>query len=263
MSTATPAPTRLEIITVLRKAGCVFAEDEADLLIGAALAPDELIEKVERRVAGEPLEYVLGWAQFCGMRIEVDSGVFVPRRRTEFLVAEAVALAPAPPVVVDVCCGSGAVGVAVAEALQHDVELHAVDIDAAAVRCASRNLARVGGLAYEGDLFEPLPSSLGGRVDLVVCNAPYVPTDAIAMMPPEARLYEPRVALDGGADGVATQRRVAAETPRWLAPGGHLLIETSEAQIAKTVGAFTESGFTHRVAHSVELSATVVIGSRP
>ena len=114
-----------------------------------------------------------------------------------------------------------------------DVELHAADLDPAAVRCARRNVAAAGGRVYQGDLYAPLPKQLRGRVDVLVANAPYVPADAVALMPPEARLYEARVALDGGVDGLDVLRRVAAGAAEWLAPGGRLLVETSEAQAAE------------------------------
>ena len=117
------------IVARLRAAGCVFAEDEARLLVDAARTPARVAALVERRAAGEPLEHVLGWAEFCGLRIAVDAGVFVPRRRTEFLVREAAALVPWGAVVVDLCCGSGAVGTALVAVLASRVELHAVDID--------------------------------------------------------------------------------------------------------------------------------------
>lgn len=214
------------VVSVLRAAGCVFAEDEAGLLIEAAGSPDDLAALIARRVAGEPLEHVVGWAEFCGLRISVDPGVFVPRRRTAFLARQAASLASPGSVVVDLCCGSGAVARAVA-ALVAPVDLHAVDIDPVAVRCARRNLSCP---VYEGDLFEPLPDRLRGRVDVLVANAPYVPSTAIALMPPEARLCEPIVALDGGADGLDVVRRVIAEAPVWLAPGGSLLVETSDRQ---------------------------------
>ena len=140
------------------------------------------------------------------------------------------------------------------------IELHAVDIDPVAVRCARRNVG-AGGHVYEGDLYEPLPTVLRGRVDVLVANAPYVPTDAVDLLPAEARIHEPRVALDGGADGLDVQRRVAAAALRWLAPGGHLLVETSERQAPMTVESFARSGLIPRVAGSDELSATVVIGT--
>ena len=127
-------------------------------------------------------------------------------------------------------------GAALAAALDR-VELYAVDIDPAAVRCARRNVAAAGGQVYEGDLYEPLPATLRGRVDVLVANAPYVPTEAVGLLPPEARIHEPRVALDGGADGLDVLRRVAAAAPLWLAPGGHLLVETSERQAPQTVEA--------------------------
>lgn len=151
-------------------------------------------------------------------------------------------------------------GAALVAALDR-VELHAVDIDPAAVRCARRNVA--GGRVYEGDLYEPLPTTLRGRVDILTANAPYVPTGAIGLLPPEARVHEPRVALDGGADGLEIQRRVTAAAALWLAPGGHLLIETSERQAPQTAEAFARNGLIPRVVVSEELDATVVVGTMP
>src|SRR5262245_29444624 len=127
------------IVNRLRAAGCVFAEDEARLLVGAARSPADLAAMVDRRAAGLPIEYVVGWAEFAGLRVAVAPGVFVPRRRTEFLVDQAAALTRPGAVVVDLCCGSGAVGAALAAAVE-GIELHAADIDPAAVRCARRNL---------------------------------------------------------------------------------------------------------------------------
>ncbi|WP_199442222.1 putative protein N(5)-glutamine methyltransferase [Umezawaea beigongshangensis] len=255
------------VVSTLRAAGCVFAEDEAELLVAAARTPADLAVLVDRRVAGLPLEHVLGWAGFCGLRIAVDPGVFVPRRRTELLVREAVALLSASgaaprPVVVDLCCGSGAVGTALATLLP-EIDLHAADVDPVAVACARRNVEAVGGRVHEGDLCAPLPVELAGRVDVLVANAPYVPTAAIGLMPPEARVHEPRVALDGGADGLDVQRRVTAAAPHWLAPGGHLLIETSASQAPRTAEAFARGGLVPRLVTSEELDATVVVGTSP
>jgi release factor glutamine methyltransferase len=263
------------IVTRLRAAGCVFAEDEARLLISAARTPAELAAMVDRRVAGLPLEHVIGWAEFCGLRIAVDPGVFIPRRRTEFLVRQAVALArqsgqsaagqPATrprPVVVDLCCGSGAIGAAVVAGLGQ-AELHAADIDPAAVACARRNVAAAGGQVYQGDLYQPLPGTLRDRVRILVANVPYVPSGEIELLPPEARCYEARVALDGGPDGLDVLRRVTAAAPLWLAPGGHLLFETSERQAPRAAGIVARDGLIPRVASSGELNATVVIGTRP
>ncbi|WP_412870554.1 methyltransferase [Cellulomonas sp. 179-A 4D5 NHS] len=322
----------------MRAAGCVFAEDEADLLLTEARTPAELADLVVRRVAGLPLEQVLGWAAFAGLRVVVEPGVFVPRRRSELLVREAVRRlgqggagqggagqggagqggarrggaerggaerggaeqggrghggagpdgasggrpsgardggsagaggtarpgdedARRPPVVVDLCCGTGAVGVAVLARVP-GAELHAADLDPAAVRCARRNVEPAGGRVHEGDLDAPLPRALLGRVDVLVANAPYVPTDEIAFMPPEAREHEAPVALDGGADGVDVHRRLAAVAPRWLAPHGHLLIETSERQAPLTADAMARAGLVPVVVHDDEVDGTVVVGSR-
>jgi release factor glutamine methyltransferase len=255
-----PAPdTETAVVSRLRAAGCVFAEDEARLLVSESGTPEDLAAMVDRRAAGTPLEYVLGWAGFCGLRIAVDEGVFVPRRRTEFLVDQAALLAQSGAVVVDLCCGSGAVGAALAGRVDR-VELYAVDVDPAAVRCARRNVP-AGGRVFEGDLYEPLPAALRGRVDVLVANAPYVPTDAVELMPPEARLYEARMALDGGQDGLDILRRVIAAAPRWLAPDGHLLIETSERQAPHAVEAVTAAGLVARVASDERIGATVVIAA--
>jgi release factor glutamine methyltransferase len=249
------------VVLRLRAAGCVFAEDEARLLLQEVRTAAELDALVERRVAGEPLEHVLGWAEFSGLRIAVAAGVFVPRRRTEFLVEEAIALAGPRAVVVDLCCGSGALGVAVATAVD-GAELHAADVDPAAVSCARGNVARVGGQACEGDLYEALPPALRGRVDVLLANVPYVPSDAIALMPPEARLHEARVALDGGADGLDVARRVIEAAPAWLAPGGSLLFETSEDQASDAVDTVSAAGLRGRVVADDERGATVVVGTR-
>ncbi|OIQ77035.1 50S ribosomal protein L3 glutamine methyltransferase [mine drainage metagenome] len=131
------------------------------------------------------------------------------------------------------------------------------------MRCARRNVASVGGHVYEGDLEEPLPDALLGAVDVLVANAPYVPTDALRLMPPEARDHEPRLALDGGSDGLDVQRRVIVAAPRWLAPDGHLLIETSRLQAPLTAAAITAVGLVARVVTSDDLDATVVVGARP
>ncbi|MGE9363928.1 putative protein N(5)-glutamine methyltransferase [Isoptericola nanjingensis] len=222
------------LVARLRAAGCVFAEDEAALLLEAA--PDDAAELeglVARRAGGEPLEHVLGWVEFAGRRWSVGPGVFVPRRRTELMVAAALAL-PAPATVLDLCCGCGAVGGAVLLGLRAagtDPVLHASDVEPAAVVHARRNLAPLGAAVHEGDLLSVVPSVLRGRVDLLLCNAPYVPTDAIATMPPEARDHEPAVALDGGADGLDVLRRVVAAAPGWLAPGGSLLFEVGTDQV--------------------------------
>ncbi|MFE1319432.1 methyltransferase [Kitasatospora phosalacinea] len=269
----------------LRAAGCVFAEDEARLLLAAATDPARLDAMVELRCAGHPLEQVVGFAEFAGLRIALAPGVFVPRRRSEFLVDLATSLAtalttapdgpapggpapdgPAPggpgPVLLDLCCGSGAIGAALAARLGPGVELHAADVDPVAVECARRNLAPYRGRVHLGDLDAPLPRDLRGRVDLLLVNAPYVPTGELPLLPPEARDHEPAAALDGGADGLAVQRRVAAAAPRWLAPGGRLLIETSGRQAPATAALLAARGLATRTERDGRRDATVVIARK-
>ncbi|MEU2200966.1 putative protein N(5)-glutamine methyltransferase [Isoptericola sp. NPDC019482] len=224
-----------------RRAGTAAVTDVVD--------PDRLEELVVRRVAGEPLEHLLGWVAFAGRRWSVGPGVFVPRRRTELMVAAALAL-PAPATVLDLCCGCGAVGGAVLLGLRAagvDPVLHASDVEPAAVAHARRNLGPLGAAVHQGDLLAVVPTMLRGRVDLLLCNAPYVPTGAIGTMPPEARDHEPAVALDGGADGLAVLRRVVAAAPDWLAPGGSLLFEVGTDQVDDATALVAAHGLTPKV----------------
>jgi len=241
------------VVDRLRAAGCVFAEDEAALL---QAAPGDLDALVARRVAGEPLEQVLGWAEFAGLRVRVAPGVFVPRRRSESLVAQALAVPG--EVVVDACCGSGAIGAALLAA-RPSLVLHATDVDPAAVACARENLPGAAGV-HVGDLLDALPVSLAGRVDVIVASTPYVPTDALADMPPEARDHEPRAALDGGGDGIDVVRRLALGAPAWLRPGGHLLVECAEHQAGVAREALGAAGFDAVVHHDDDRDATVITG---
>ena len=264
--TAVPPAGPAALVARLRAAGCVFAEDEARLLLGLAGDPAVLAALVERRVGGEPLEHLLGWAEFCGLRLVVGPGVFVPRRRTEVLARETIALAAGRPggIVVELCCGSGAITAAVLDAVP-GLEVYAADIDPVAVRYARQNLDRTTGPpgpVFQGDLYDPLPAGLRGRVHVLVANAPYVPTAAIPTMPPEARDHEPRVALDGGIDGLAVLHRVIAGAPGWLDSDGHLLVEASAGQAPYVVDAFAEHGLPARVVRVDDVGATVVIGSR-
>lgn len=245
------------IVSRLRAAGSVFAEDEAQILIDAAATPAALAAMVDQRVAGLPLESIVGWADFCGQRVAVDPGVFVPRRRTELLVRTAVAFTAPGMTVVDLACGTGAVGLVIASRIA-GVSLHAVDIDPAAVACARRNLEPVGGRVYAGDLYDALPPGL--RAGVVVANVPYVPTDALDLLPREARMHERRVALDGGADGLDLVRRVAGGARDRLAPGGRVLVEAGADQVDAAVEAFAAAGLAPTVARDDEVAGTVVVG---
>jgi release factor glutamine methyltransferase len=296
-----------ELVARLRAAGCVFAEDEALILTEAADGDAARLEElVAARAGGLPLEHLVGWAELDGRRWLVAPGVFVPRQRSELLVREAAARAasgateasPGPGsaagltasssadpesgvggdalLVVDLCCGCGALGGAVAARLLaagHDVELHAADVDPVAVTCAHDNVKALADDAgppglltaytYTGDLAEPLPAEVWGRVDVLVANAPYVPTAAISMMPPEAREHEPHAALDGGDDGLVILRRVIDLAPKLLRPGGHLLVETGEGQVSAAVGHMTDAGLTPTVLSDEDLGATALAATLP
>lgn len=301
MTSAWPEPAEpplsalIRVAGRLRAVGCVFAEDEAALLVEAATDRDELGRLVARRTAGEPLEHLLGWAEFAGLRIAVGPGVFVPRRRSELLVRLAAdhlrrgatswgsppagavhgMLPEVPPgspaVVIDLCCGSAALGAALAATLEADgwperaLELHAADVDPAAAEYARRNLARfapLSGHVHTGDLFSPLPAGIRGRVDVILANAPYVPTDEIAFMPPEARDHEPVTALDGGADGLDLHRRIAAQAQEWLAPGGLLLIEVGARQVSAALGLLGAVGLHPRAEEDHDFGAVAVAAVR-
>lgn len=255
-----------EITTRLRTAGCVFADEETALLAAhaaetAKVSPFEVLTRLaDRRVAGEPLEVIIGWVAFRGQRVRVASGVFVPRRRTEYLVELALPHCFSGTTVVDVCCGTGAIGLALATEAP-GIRVFGADVDPTAVAVARRNLEAVAGHVWCGDLFAPLPDSLRGAVDLITANAPYVPTDDISMMPTEARDHEPHHTLDGGIDGVDLHRRIAISARQWLRPGGRLFIETSRRQADLTADAMRENGLSVSIAESDELSATVAIGT--
>lgn len=256
---ASPPPPA-GLVGRLRAAGCVYAEDEAALLVEAARDDAHLERLAAERVAGTPLEQVLGWAEFCGLRVVVAPTVFVPRRRTELLVRAALEELAPGDVVVDLGCGTGAIAAALLAA-EPSLDVWAVDVDPAAVACARRNLPpdRV----REGDLYDALPDRLRGRVALLAANAPYVPTAVIATMPPEARDHEARVALDGGVDGLEVQRRVIAGAPEWLAHGGRVLVETSRPQADRTAAAMRGAGLAADVRHDPELDGTVAAGRHP
>lgn len=261
-----PALGMAAITERLRDAGCVFAEEEAALLAGAADSPEALRAMAEQRVAGLPLEHIVGWAEFCGLRIALEPGVFVPRRRSELLVRLASAWVEPGSVVIDLACGSGAIGAAIAARAASatvPVELYACDIDPAAVRCAMRNLSPAGGHVYAGDLYGPLPAELRKQVSVIAANVPYVPTEAVVLMPAEARMHEPLLALDGGPDGLDILRRAASGADAWLAPAGHLLIETSRGQAQVAADVFTAAGLAAEIAVDENLGATVIIGRLP
>jgi release factor glutamine methyltransferase len=227
------------LVRRLRDAGCVYAEAEAALLIEHASDPVVLDAIVARRVAGEPLEQLLGWVDFDGLRLAVGPGAFVPRQRTVGLARRAIMDLPDGGVLVDLCAGVGAVAAWVAHR-RPDATVVAAELDQVPAGFAETNLPT--GSVVVGDLFDPLPTALRGRVDVLTANAPYVPSDQVALMPSEARDHEPLIALDGGADGVDLHRRIVAGAAAWLTPTGRLLIESTAPQIALLAPALAAAG---------------------
>lgn len=245
----------------LRAAGSVFADDEADLLLEAGAGDAARLRSlVQRRLGGEPLEYVLGWAAFDGHRVRVTPGVFVPRARTTVVVEHAARRLQRYDRVVDLCCGAGAISVALLGRVGA-LDLVAADIDPDAVDVAAENIGDRG-IVVAGDLFEPLPERLRGAVDVIAVNAPYVPTASIATMPTEARDHEHRVALDGGADGLDLHRRIAVGAGEWLRPGGAVVIEVSEAQAPVSAAVFAAAGFSASVESDAEVDGTCIVATR-
>ena len=257
-----------QVVGTLRAAGCVFAEDEAALLSAEAEDASQLAAMVARRAQGEPVELVLGWAEFRGLRVAVEPGVFVPRQRTAYLAELAADFLAPDDIVVDLCCGAGAIGASLLDTMRRRgegaIELHAADVSNTAVRCARKNLAAAidEGVAfvYEGDLDAPLPPGIAGRVSVLTANVPYVPSAEIALLPAEARDYEPLSALDGGFDGLDLLRRVAGAAPHWLRPGGVVLIEISDRQEDAAIAAFRAAGLEPSVHESEDHFSTVLLG---
>jgi release factor glutamine methyltransferase len=212
---------RARVVRALAEGGCVAPDAEADALLGASSAGVGRIEDlVARRVGGEPLPWITGWIRFCGLRIVVDHGVFVPRPHTQPMARRAAELLPEGGIAVDLCTGSGAVAAVMASARPNATVL-ATDIDPMAVASARRNGVR----AEVGDLDEPLPPSLRGRVDVLTGVVPYVPTEELRLLPRDVVANEPRRALDGGRGGTAVLIRAANAAAQWLGHDGRVLLE--------------------------------------
>jgi release factor glutamine methyltransferase len=210
----------------------VAADDEAlELIAAAGRVPGRpsdaaaLEELVTRRLAGEPLAWIVGHADFDGIVVRIDPGVYVPRWQSAELARRAAARLPETGTAIDVCTGSGAVAVALQRA-RPGARVLATDTDARAVACARAN----GVDALQGDLFDPLPSGLARAVDVVVAVVPYVPTPALALLPRDTLRFEAASHYDGGPDGTGCLRRVMADAPAFLRPGGSLLLELGADQ---------------------------------
>ncbi|MCU1358199.1 MAG: methyltransferase [Acidimicrobiales bacterium] len=217
----------------LRAAGCVAALEEATELMIALPDATELEAGVQRRERGEPLAWITGTAAFCGRTIGVDAGVYVPRAQSEELARRAASLLPAGGRAIDLCTGAGAVA---AHLLATDPTSWAVGIDADpwAAACARRN----GVPVVVADLAEPIGRD--ADFDVVTAVAPYVPTGQLRLLSPDVQRWEPRLALDGGDDGLDLVRRVIEAAGRLLRPGGWLLVEVGGDQdrpLARTLAA--------------------------
>jgi release factor glutamine methyltransferase len=214
-----PDPASIE--QRLAAAGCITPTEEADALLRAAGDDRAALEAmVARRIEGEPLPWITGSIRFCEVDVAIAAGVYVPRWQTEALARKAAELLPAAGAAVDLCTGSGAIAMVLAAAAP-EARVIATDLDPVAVACAQRN----GVETYEGSLDEPLPPSLSGSVDVLTAVPPYVPTNELRLLPRDVRRFEPLAALDGGPDGTRLLAEIVRRSPRWLRPGGWLLLE--------------------------------------
>ena len=225
------------VVAALRDAGCVAAEEEADELLAVA-SGDDVGALVSRRVHGEPLAWITGRSRFCGLTVHIDSGVYVPRWQTQVLAETASLLLPEAGTAIDLCTGAGAIAM-VLHVRRPLAKVLATEIDPAAVVCARRN----GVAACEGDLFEPLPRALLGTIDVVTGVVPYVPSDAMHLLPRDVAEFEPRAALDGGGDGLTVLRRAICDAGAWVREGGWIALESGIDQVDEASVLLMAGGF--------------------
>jgi release factor glutamine methyltransferase len=233
-----PAPGDLVSLTAtLARAGFVAADEEAAELLACAGGDAPLLAALlARRLTGEPLAWITGAQEFCGRSIRVDPGVYVPRWQSELLADRALARLPAGGTAIDLCTGAGAIAAVLAARPAHVV---ATDVDERAVACARAN----GVDAHAGDLYAPVPDGLAGSVDVVTGVVPYVPTGELGLLQRDTFTFETALAYDGGPDGCAVLRRAVRESPRWLRPGGALLLELGGDQASLLAGDLASAGF--------------------
>jgi release factor glutamine methyltransferase len=217
---------RQSLRALLASEGFIAADEESEELVAFADGDRARLDAaVRRRLTGEPLAWITGRVTFCELDVHVDPDVYVPRWLTEPLALRAVGRLPEQGIAVDLCTGSGAIAV-VLRARRPEARVVATDIDPRAVACAAAN----GVAAYLGDLFEPLPADLDGRVDVVVSVVPYVPTPELPLLQRDTFTFERPLSYDGGTDGADILRRVLVEAPRYLRRGGALLLEVGGDQ---------------------------------
>jgi release factor glutamine methyltransferase len=230
---------RDSVTQVLAAAGCIAAEEEADELLQAAAGDPRVLDRlVSRRTAGEPIAWLTGIVNFCGISLAVAPGVYVPRRQTELLARRATTVLPSAGVAVDLCTGAGAIAAVLVRAVP-TARVVATELEPTAVECASRN----GVTVFEGFLDDPLPGELERRVDVLTAVVPYVPTHSLRLLPRDVQAFEPALALDGGPEGTDLLAEVVRRSRRWLHPGGWLLLELGGDQAQPMGQLLHETGF--------------------
>jgi release factor glutamine methyltransferase len=230
---------RPELVDRLARGGFVAAEEEADELLAAGGGdPARTAALLERRLTGEPLAWITGVADLCGVRVRVAPGVYVPRWHTEAVAERAAQRLPEDGTAIDVCTGCGAIA-AVLQARRPRARVLAFDLDPSAVACARAN----GVDAHPGDLLDSAGPDLDGAVDLVTGVVPYVPTPELGLLQRDTFTFETELAYDGGTDGLDLARRVVGGAARLLRPGGALVLELGHGQAAALHPVLTANGF--------------------
>jgi release factor glutamine methyltransferase len=227
------------VARTLEDAGCVAADEEADELIEAAGGDTGRLEQlVARRTDGEPLAWVTGLTTFCGLRVRVDPGVYVPRWQTEPLAEAAAGALPEQGVAVDLCTGAGVIAMVLQQRVPNATVI-ATELDSVAAACARTNGVDV----RLGHLDDPLPPELLGRVDVITAVAPYVPSNAIHLLPRDVQRHEPRASLDGGHLGLDHVGQIIPRAHRWLRVGGWLFLEIGGEQASPIMDLLETNGF--------------------
>ena len=275
MTAATFAAELDAATTVLEAAGLSSARVDAEWLLAGLLGvgrvsvrmdlaetvPAPIAERyahaVSRRARREPLQRILGWEEFRGVRVRLTDAVLVPRPETETLVEWALALLPPPGarrlLAIDLGTGSGCIACALASE-RPDLDVIAVDVSPAAAAVARDNTRALGLASRVGVVAADLLDGIRDLdADLIVSNPPYLPSALVPELPPEVRIHEPRLALDGGADGLALIRRIATTARRYLRPSGALAVETAGGDQTEAAAALLRAAGWDRVAVRADL----------
>lgn len=202
------------------------------------------VAMAERRIAGEPLQYVTGVAGFRRLELSVGPGVFIPRPETELVAEKAMTVLPPGGTLVDVGTGSGAIALAIADE-RPDATVFATETSPDALAWAARNQRSTGARVQLilGDLLEALPSSARGAIDVVVANPPYIGSDEEDQLPHEVKGFEPHGALFAADDGLSVIRRIATDATSWLKPGGKIVLEIGSTQEEAVRSLLAEAGY--------------------